>query len=468
MPSTFPNDFLWGVATSAYQIEGHRTADGAGPSVWDTFAAQPGRVEGGGNGAAACGSYTRWREDIGHLAEMGLSAYRFSLGWSRIMPEGTGRVNEAALDHYEEIVDALLDAGITPILTLNHWDMPQTLMSHDGWVGRESVAAFGEYTSAVVDRLGDRVDRWITQNEPWIIQLLGYQLGLHAPGIADLGKSVTAGHHVLLAHGLGADVIRAARPDAQIGVALSLFPCTPATARAADIEAARGSDGYVNRWYLDPLYGRGYPADMRSHWDRALSMTGSETRLEDVILVGDEAAIGGRMDFVGVNFYTRRVCAAAAVTPDRPFPWAVVGPSGDVPRSDEGWEVAPDSFRDLLLRLDEEYDHPQIVVTENGGSFGDGPTHDGQVHDNRRIAYLRGHLGAVAEARALGADVKGYMQWSLLDNFEWALGYRPRFGLVHVDYATGRRTLKDSARFYAEVVRTGEIPERDPSFAQFG
>jgi beta-glucosidase len=468
MNVSFPDTFLWGAATSAYQIEGHREADGAGPSIWDVFGARAGTVEGGGDGSLACGSYTRWREDVSHLTDMGLRAYRFSIGWSRVMPDGTGRVNGAALDHYSEFVDALLAAGITPVLTLNHWDMPQALMAHDGWVGREAVAAFGEYTSAVVARLGDRVDHWITQNEPWIIQLLGYQLGLHAPGIADLGQAVAAGHHVLLAHGLGAEIIKAARPDAKVGVALSLFPCDPASDAPQDHAAAWGSDGYVNRWFLDPLYGKGYPADMREHWARALADAGSPVSLDELIRPGDEEAIGNRMDFVGVNFYTRRVCADAPIANDRPFPWAVVGPSGDVARSDEGWEVHPDSFRDLLIRLDREYDHPEIIITENGGVFGDTPTHDGRVHDNRRISYVRGHLRAILEAREAGANVTGYMQWSLLDNFEWALGYRPRFGLVHVDYASGLRTLKDSAHFYAEIARTGMVPDEDPVYHPYG
>ncbi|MHA7132952.1 GH1 family beta-glucosidase [Oerskovia turbata] len=464
---TFPADFLWGAATSAFQIEGSRTADGAGESVWDAFARRPGAVEGGGDGSLACDSYRRWPEDVAILRELGLRAYRFSIGWSRVMPDGL-HVNEAALDHYETFVDALLDAGIEPVLTLNHWDMPQALMAERGWIGRSSVDAFVAYAQAVAARLGDRVTLWITQNEPWIIQLLGYQLGLHAPGIADLAGSVVAGHHVLLAHGRAADAIKAIVPGAQVGVALSLFPCEPATDSDADREAAWGSDGYVNRWFLDPLYGRGYPADTRALWDDVLAREGAGFTLDDVIAPGDEEQIGGRMDFVGVNYYTRRVCAAAPVTADRPFPWAVVGPSGDVARTDEGWEVRPESFDALLRRLHDEYDAPRILITENGGVYGDTPTHDGQVHDNRRIDYLRGHLRAVLSAREAGADVFGYLQWSLLDNFEWALGYRPRFGLVHVDYATGRRTLKDSARFYAEVARTGAVPDDDPQHPAFG
>lgn len=457
----FPADFLWGAATSAYQIEGSRDVDGRGESVWDVFARQPGAVEGGGDGSRACDSYRRWREDVDVIAALGLNAYRFSVAWSRIVPEGTGRVEPRGLDHYERFVDALLARGVTPVLTLNHWDMPQALMADGGWAARSCVDAFAELTEAVAGRLADRVQWWITQNEPWIIALLGYQKGIHAPGISDLGASVAAAHHVLLAHGAGADILHR-YPGTMVGAALSLAPCDPATDSQRDVEAARGSDGYVNRWYLDPLLGSGYPADMRAHYERALGGP------LEVIRDGDEQAIGGRSDFLGVNYYARRVMAAAEPGPGRPFPWQVVDPTGEVTRTDEGWEIAPDSLRDLLVRLHRDYPGTPLMVTENGGVFGDGPTHDGRVHDVRRIALLRSHLSAVAEAIAAGADVRGYMHWSLLDNFEWALGYRPRFGLVHVDYSTGRRTVKDSGLLYAQIARTGVLPEQDPQMGPFG
>jgi len=365
-------------------------------------------------------------------------------------------------------VDALLEAGITPFVTLNHWDMPQALMTGEddgGWLARSTAEAFAEYADAVTARLGDRVSRWITQCEPWIVQLLGYQLGLHAPGIADVARSVIAGHHVLLGHGLAAEVIAANVPDPQVGVASSLFPCVPATDTEPDRAAAHASDGYVNRWYLDPLAGKGYPTDTRELWEGVLARRGAGFTLDDVILDGDEGIIGRRLDFIGVNYYTRRVCAAAS---GGDFPWKVVGPTGDVARSDEGWEIAPRAFTDLLLRLDRDYDHRPLVVTENGAVFGDGPTHDGKVHDNRRIAFLRDHLEALAEAMSQGVTVLGYLHWSLLDNFEWALGYRPRFGLTYVDYRTGERIPKDSARYYGQVARTGRIPAADPAIPAFG
>lgn len=457
----FPPGFLWGAATSAYQTEGSRDADGRGESVWDSFAGLPGAIDGGGDGSIACDSYRRWRDDVDLLSELGLTSYRFSVGWSRIVPDGTGRVESRGLDHYERLVDALLERGIAPVLTLNHWDMPQALMAGRGWVARSSVDAFAGFAAAVAGRLGDRVEWWITQNEPWIVSLLGYQLGLHAPGLADLGDALAAGHHILLAHGAGADVLHS-RPGARVGCALSLFPCDPATDRPADVAAAVGSDGYVNRWYLDPLLAGGYPTDMREHWERALGGP------LDVIRDGDEALIGGRSDFLGVNYYTRRVMAAAEPGPGRPFPWRVVGPAGDVDRTDDGSEVAPDALRDLLLRLSREYPGVPLLITENGAVTGEGPTHDGAVHDVRRIRYLLAHLRAVAEAVAGGADVRGYQHWSLLDNFEWSLGYRPRFGLVHVDYPTGRRTVKDSGRVYAQIARSGVLPGAEPAVGAFG
>ncbi|MFC4553785.1 GH1 family beta-glucosidase [Georgenia faecalis] len=456
----FPPGFLWGAGTSAFQVEGALDADGRGESVWDVFARCPGAIEDGADGSRACESYARWREDVALVAELGLGAYRFSVAWSRVMPEGTGRVEARGLDHYERLVDALLARGVAPILTLNHWDMPQALMADGGWAGRASVDAFAEYTGAVAGRLADRVPWWITQNEPWIIALLGYQLGLHAPGVSDLGASLAAGHHVLLGHGAAADVLHA-YPGARVGAALSLFPCDPATPSPADVAAAEGSDGYVNRWFLDPLLAGGYPADMREHWERALG------RPLDVIRDGDEDAIGGRSDFLGVNYYTRRVMAAAEPGPGRPFPWQVVDPGGTAPRTDAGWEVNPAAMHDLLVRLARDYPGVPLLVTENGGVFADAPTHDGRVHDRRRTAFLRGHVAALAEAIAAGADVRGYVHWSLMDNLEWALGYRPRFGLVHVDYPTGVRTVKDSGRVYAELARTGVL-QPDPAVVPFG
>ena len=460
----FPPGFLWGAGTSAYQVEGSLEADGRGESVWDVFARRPGAVEGGVDAAVACDSYRRWRDDVALVAELGLGAYRFSVAWSRVQPDGA-RVEARGLDHYERVVDALLDAGVVPVLTLNHWDMPQALMAGGGWAGRSTVDAFARYADAVGARLADRVPWWITQNEPWVLAVLGYQKGLHAPGVADLAASFAAAHHLLLGHGAAADALRG-HGATGVGVALSLFPCDPASGSDADRDAAYASDGYVNRWFLDALTGRGYPADTREQWARALAAAPGASPDRDVVPTavgtvvrdGDEAAIG-RVDVIGVNYYTRRIVAAAPPDPagGRPFPWRVVPPPGDARRTDEGWEVLPDALRALLLRLAREYAVP-LLITENGGVYGDGPVPDGTVPDERRTAFLHDHLVAVHDALADGADVRGYLHWSLLDNFEWALGYRPRFGLVHVDYPTGRRIIKGSGWYYARVARDGELP----------
>lgn len=456
MTSPFPSDFLWGAATSAYQIEGSLDVDGRGRSVWDDFCAVPGAVEGGGDASISVDSYRRWEDDLDVLAELGMKAYRFSLAWSRVVPDGRGRIEPRALDHYERIVDGLLERGITPVVTLNHWDMPSALMDERGWVGRGSVDAFVHYAAAVGERLGDRVPWWITQNEPWIIQILGYQLGIHAPGIADLRESVTAGHHVMLAHGAGYDALRSLT-SGRIGAGLNLLPCTPASESPEDRAAAWGSDGYVNRWFLDPLLKGGYPDDMRAHWERAIS---GEL---DMIREGDEAQIANRSDFLGVNFYTRRVMEAVPTSETRPFPWRVVRAPDETQLTDEGTEIVPWALEELLLRLHRDYPGTDIMITENGLISNETPEHDGRVHDVRRIRYLRQHIAAMGRAIEAGVPLVGYTHWSLFDNFEWALGYRPRFGLVYVDYPTGARTVKDSGRHYARLVAAGgdlgSVPE---------
>lgn len=444
MTSPFPADFLWGAATSAYQTEGSLDADGRGPSVWDSFVRRPNAIEGGGDASIATDSYRRWREDVDLIGELGLQAYRFSTAWSRVVPDGRGAINATALDHYERFVDALLEKGVTPVLTLNHWDMPQALMDEGGWLGRGSVDAFVHYATAVAERLGDRVPWWITQCEPWIVQLLGYQLGIHAPGLADLPSSVRAGHHILLAHGAGYDAIRGLT-SGKIGAGPNLLPCVPASDSEEDRLAAIGSDGYVNRWYLDPLFLGRYPDDMREHWERVAGPL-------DFIRDGDLEQIGGRMDFLGLNFYSRRVMKAAPVGPGRPFPWQVVRAPEESRLTDEGTEIVPGALTDLLVRLTADYPSVPILITENGLVSNETPQHDGRIHDVRRIRFLRAHVQAMAEAVARGVNLAGYLHWSLLDNFEWALGYRPRFGLVYVDYPTQTRTPKDSARHYAALI----------------
>ncbi len=416
----FPDGFRWGVGTSAFQIEGALDADGRVPSIWDGFAG-----ESGDTGAVACDGYRRWREDLDLLTELGVNAYRFSIAWPRMHdPRGVA--------HYDRLIDGLLELGVEPLATLYHWDLPATL----DWRDRGTAERFAEYAAACFDAYGDRVSRWVTINEPWIVGVLGYQLGLHAPGVRDLRASVHAMHHLLLGHGRAVQEL-GGRGEA--GVAFSLFPHYPAT--PADEEAAWLSDGYVNRWFLDPVLRGSYPDDMRAVYEERIGEL-------DFVRDGDLETIAAGSGFVGVNYYTRRVVRAA---PGRePFPWEVVT-LGDVPMTGGDWEIVPRAFADLLLRLREDYGDVPVLVTENGGIFPE------PLHDAARIEYLRAHLAAVHDAIERGVPVRGYYHWSLMDNFEWALGYAPRFGLVHVDYATQARTMKDSGRWYAEVARTGGL-----------
>ncbi len=453
----FPADFRWGTATSAFQVEGSTAADGRGESIWDRFCRVPGAVENGDTGDEACDFYARFQhsaDDLDLMARLGAGAHRFSLAWPRIVPEGTGRVEPRGIAHYDRFVDGLLERGIKPLVTLYHWDLPQPLQDRGGWRARETAEAFAEYAAVCFEAFGDRVEDWVTVNEPWIAGLLGHQLGLHAPGERDLRGSVEAMHHLLLAHGLAVTALRASRHGsaARAGIAYSLFPHQPADpSSAADRAAAHASDGYVNRWFLEPVHGRGYPADMRRHWEDAAGEL-------DFVQDGDEERIAAGSDFIGVNYYTRRVVSAAAGPEDGPWPWKVEPGRAGVPRTDLGWEIVPGELTALLLRLHEEYPGVPLTVTENGGVFDDVPGPDGAVHDERRVRFLHSHLLAVHRALEAGAPVEGYYHWSLIDNFEWAMGYRPRFGLVHLDRGSGRRTVKDSGLWYARAARSGEVP----------
>ncbi|MDT0378225.1 GH1 family beta-glucosidase [Streptomyces sp. DSM 42041] len=453
----FPAGFRWGTSTSSYQVEGAVDADGRGESIWDRFCTVPGAVENGDSGEVACDQYHRYREDIELMASLGLNAHRLSLAWPRIVPDGVGRVEQRGLDHYARVLDALLEHGIEPLVTLYHWDLPQPLQDRGGWRHRDTAERFAEFAAVCFDAFGDRVRDWVTINEPWIAGVLGHQLGLHAPGEKDLAGSARAMHHLLLGHGLAAGALRATgRPDARVGVAYSLFPHTPATDAPDDHAAAHASDGYVNRWFLDPVHGRGYPGDMREHWERV-------TGPMDFVADGDLDVIGSGSDFIGVNYYTRRLVAADAEEAGHaPWPWRVEPGRAEVPRTDLGWEIVPDDLTALLVRLHRDYPGVPQLITENGAVFGDEPGPDGAVHDDRRIGFLHGHLAAVHRALQCGVPVEGYYHWSLVDNFEWAMGYRPRFGLVHVDRATQRRTVKDSGHWYARAVAAGGVPPLPP------
>ena len=440
---TFPPDFLWGAATSAYQVEGAVDEDGRGRSMWDAFSHSPGRVANGDTGDITTDHYHRWPEDVAIMADLGLGAYRFSIAWPRIQPNGRGRVNEPGIDWYDRLVDALLERGIEPCPTLYHWDLPQAVDEQGGWLTRETVERFAEYAAVCFDRLGDRVRTWFTVNEPWVAATLGYRLGLHAPGRCSLAEAVTAAHHLLLAHGAAVQAFRASGRDGRIGIVLSLFPTEAATPAEDDRRAAVGSDGYTNRWFLDPVLRGRYPGDMLELFE---GLVGPLTAIH----AGDAQRIGTPSDLLGVNYYTRRVVAAG--TADGGLPWTVRPPAPDAPRTDSGWEITPAALTELLLRLGSEASSIPVVITENGGVFLDAPGPDGRIHDTGRTSFLRHHLAAVHRAIELGADVAGYFHWSLLDNFEWAEGFRSRFGLVHVDYPTGRRLIKDSARAYAGII----------------
>jgi len=427
----FPSDFVWGAATAAYQVEGAATEDGRGESIWDRFSATPGNVANDDTGAIACDTYHRYAEDIRLMRTLGIGAFRLSVAWPRILPEGRGPVNRAGLDFYDRLVDDLLANGLDPYVTLYHWDLPQALEENGGWPVRDTVDAFTEYTEAVVARLGDRVRHWITQNEPWVISWLGYGLGVHAPGRTSDSDALAAGHHILLAHGRAAEVLRREAPDSEVGIAVDLVPMYPFSDTEADIEAAHREDGFRNRWFLDAVLGRGYPEDMLERYAEILPP----------IADGDLETIAAPLDFLGINYYTRNVVRAGV---------GEVAMEG-AEHTDMGWEVYPDGLRDLLVRLHAEYELPDLYITENGAAFPDS-RNNGTVRDPRRIAYLGGHLDAVASAIADGVPVRGYFLWSLLDNFEWAFGYSRRFGIVYVDFETLERVPKDSFAWYRDFI----------------
>lgn len=437
--NALPADFTWGVATAAYQIEGAVTEDGRSPSIWDTFSHTPGTIDGGDTGDVACDHYHRVPEDIGLIKQLGADAYRFSVAWPRVVPGGDGPVNKAGLDFYDRLVDGLLEAGVTPFATLYHWDLPQTLQDRGGWTVRETSEHFAAYASHVVERLGDRVKDWATLNEPLCSAWIGHLEGRMAPGLTDLTAAVRASYHLHLGHGLAVRAIRAASSDARIGIVNNLSPIEPASTAVADLAAARRADGHINRWWLDPILGRGYPQDMVEEYG-----------VELPVRPGDLEAIAAPLDWLGLNYYFRQVVTA---DPDGTAPHAkqVSVPGARTTHMD--WEVHAEGLEQLLLRLTGEYGVQRIYVTENGSAYEDVVAADGSVHDPERVRYLEEHLAACARAVDKGAPLAGYFAWSLMDNFEWAYGYDKRFGLVHVDYATQRRTVKSSGRRYAELVR---------------
>ena len=435
----FPNGFLWGAATAAYQIEGSPLADGAGPSIWHRFCHEPGKVQNGDNGDIACDHYRQYAGDIELMRQLGLQAYRFSIAWGRVLPEGTGTVNQPGLDFYDRLVDALLDAGIVPMITLYHWDLPAALDERGGWLHRDVSQWFGDYADVLFRRLADRVPYWITLNEPWVVSDHGYLHGRHAPGHTGLGSAATASHNLLRA---SAEAVRRYRTVGEhaIGLTVNLEPKYAASQDAADLAATRLADAYMNRQFLDAaLLGR-YPDEMQEVFGEAWSALDG----------GEVEKLNEPLDFIGVNYYTR------AVTRFAPDALPVPAESQYQPQSaytEMGWEVYPAALTDTLVWLKERYGNPPVYITENGDAFDDPPpAKDGSVADPQRTAYLASHLLAVQTAIAEGCDVRGYFAWSLLDNFEWTYGYSKRFGLVQVDLQTQARSPKDSAKYYRRVI----------------
>ncbi|GHH44311.1 GH1 family beta-glucosidase [Lentzea cavernae] len=434
--TTFEPGFLWGAATSSYQIEGATAEDGRLPSIWDTFCATPGKVDGGDTGAVAADHYHRYPEDVAIMRSLGLGAYRFSVAWPRVQPLGSGAVNERGLDFYRRLVDTLLDNGIEPWPTLYHWDLPQPLEDAGGWPERDTALRFAEYAAIVHEALSDRVTHWTTLNEPWCSAFLGYATGRHAPGRQDPAASIRATHHLLLGHGLAAG----AMPGSRVGITLNLTCVTPGSGSAADLDAARRIDGMQNRLFLDPVLLAEYPDDVVRDLEPVTDF--------GFVQEDDLKTIAAPIDFLGVNYYSPMLVGHGT----QAGPSAYVGSEhvehldGGRDRTSIGWEIDARGLLDLLVRLEHDYPAIPLYVTENGAAF------DDEVHDTGRVAYLDGHVRACAEAVSRGVPLRGYFAWSLLDNFEWSFGYAQRFGLVHVDYTTQRRTLKDSARWYADVI----------------
>jgi beta-glucosidase len=437
----FPQGFLWGTATSSYQIEGAWNEDGKGESIWDRFSHTPGKISDASTGDAACDHYHRWEQDLDLMQELGLQAYRFSISWPRIMPEGRGKINQAGLDFYDQLVDGLLARGITPFVTLYHWDLPQALQDEGGWPLRSTAGAFVDYADVVSARLGDRVKHWITHNEPWVAAFLGYGMGIHAPGIQDFQQALAASHHLLLSHGWATPIIRANSENAEVGITLSINDVLPASPSPQDYAAAREIDGFTNRWFLDPVYGRGYPTDVVEWFDRVHG-----ARL-DMVQEGDLAVIAAPTDFLGHNYYTRTL-ARASVADNLPPTRTTDGSEF----TEMGWEVAPRSLYRLLNRFHFEYQIPAIYITENGASFPDKVCKEGHVHDDRRQAYLKEHFRAAHDAIQCGVPLRGYFVWSFMDNFEWSFGYTKRFGIVYVDFETQQRIVKESGKWYSSVI----------------
>ncbi|WP_240135534.1 GH1 family beta-glucosidase [Streptomyces sp. MUM 178J] len=452
----FPTGFRWGTATAAYQIEGAASEDGRTPSIWDTFSRTPGKVRNGDTGDVAADHYHRMSEDIGLMRRLGVTDYRFSIAWPRVQPTGRGPAVQKGLDFYRRLVDELLEAGIRPVATLYHWDLPQELEDAGGWPERDTAYRFGEYAAIMAEALGDRVATWTTLNEPWCAAFLGYGNGEHAPGRTSALASLRAAHHFNLAHGLAVGQLRGTAPAAEISLTLNLHAVRPRSNAPEDLDAARRIDAVGNRVFLDPVFHGRLPEDL-------IHDTAPVTDWS-FVLDGDLDITAAPIDSLGINYYSPTVVAAASPSPSpSSSPWA--GAEGHVsflpapgPRTAMNWPVDAEGLYELLVRLRDDLPGVPLLITENGAAYDDYADPSGAVKDPERVEYLHAHLTAVHRALADGADVRGYFLWSLLDNFEWAYGYSKRFGIVHVDFATQRRTLKDSARWYADIIARGGLP----------
>jgi beta-glucosidase len=444
-PRTFPQGFLWGAATSAYQIEGAPLEDGAGPSIWHRFSHTAGRVANNETGDVACDHYHRYAEDVALMRDLGMKAYRFSISWSRILPRGTGKINEGGVDFYRRLVDTLLENDIQPLATLYHWDLPAALDDRGGWLSRDVAGWFAEYAQVMFNALDDRVTMWSTLNEPWVVSDGGYLNGTLAPGHRNRFEAPIVSHNLLRAHAAALQAYRAVGKN-QIGIVVNLEPKYTASGSPEDEAATRRGDAYMNRQYLDPLFFGEYPPEMEEMFGDAWP------HFPD----SDFALMRQPVDFIGVNYYTRGLMQADSTIP---IERGVRVRNPRATYTDVGWEVFPQGLTDILLWVTERYGKPPIYITENGAAFYDPPTaNDGRVEDPLRSDYLNRHLHAVLDAIEQGADVRGYMVWSLLDNYEWSFGYSKRFGIVHVDYATLARTPKASAHFYSSVIRDNGLP----------
>jgi beta-glucosidase len=441
---TFPPQFYWGTATASYQIEGGWNEDGKGESIWDTFSHTPGKIRDGSTGDVACDHYHRWKEDVALMKEIGCNAYRFSISWPRVIPKGKGKVNPLGLSFYDRLVDALLEANITPFITLYHWDLPQALQDEGGWANRDTAYYFAEYASVIAHKLGDRVKHWITHNEPWVVAWIGYGWGEHAPGIRNEKVAIQVSHHLLLSHGLAVEVLRDISPDSEVGITLNLSPIHPASDSEEDKLAASRQDGFLNRWFLDPVFRGHYPPDILELFSANAPK----------VMPGDMAIISRRVDFVGINYYSRGI---VRFNPKAgPLQAEGVAPEG-AEFTEMGWEIYPPGIYEIIMRVWKDYQPKKIYITENGAAFADEIAPDGGVHDPKRIDYLREHFIQAHRAIEEGANLCGYFIWTLMDNFEWAHGFTKRFGIVYTDYPTQRRIMKDSALWYKNVIKENGV-----------